>query len=120
MGLVNYADEVLEQREICGSFDNTCTFRLRPRRWRQPSQETLRATLLFPDAATALYATDVFPKHSLSIAARPKKPRVATSRSPTRKRIDWGDGIRADLCADRRIDLHFQGAGARLWLLYQG
>ena len=34
-----------------------------------------------------------------------------------RSAFEWDTAIRTDFCAGRRVEAHFQGAGARTWLL---
>ena len=127
MGLVSFADGVLEQREICHAFNEAP---YTPIVWASAVtmfNGKLHVDPLFLADAIALRAMGVPPKSHLSIPVHSKSPqevwavsrssRIAVFGRPERIRMDEGgetaNRSRTDSRTGRRIKFQFQGVGAR-------
>ena len=129
--LVNFVDETLEHCDVCRAFDKALYVPIAGTSMASEFNEKLQVDLLFLDDNIALLAIDAFSKYPLLLPAKSKNPQevwgvfcnrwMGTFSLPKCIQIDegeeWGNGVRTDFCAERRIKLQFQGANAHPWLL---
>ena len=131
MGVISFVDEVMQVCDVCRVSDKAPQSSIAGISTAPPSNEKLRAGLPFPNDATALIATDLYPGYP-SLGTSPLhepfggvvascSARSAISGRPKCIQLDkfgkWGDEIRTLVCAGRRIRLQFQGVGTHSRLL---
>ena len=72
--LATYADDVLENCDVCGAFDMAPRVPIAGASAVSTFNEKLQGGLLFLSALIALHAVDMFPKYSLLLPAHSKDP----------------------------------------------
>ena len=129
----NFADEVSENCDVCRALDKAPHVPNAGTSAVPMFNEKAQVDLPFLGDLVALRAMDMFSKYSLLLPVQPKNPREAwgvfcggrLGASGPRMRIqmdeggEWENEVWADLRAERRIKLQFQGVGDHP-LLWEG